>query len=390
MQIGDRRVIMVPLVPLALLVHNFVGASASTIVRRAEVASGGAIEMAILPGKLAPELDNGSLVLNRVDTCQQRSDECQERSDSGAPAKRIAVYTYVTGAYEDIRDFNVPCVPSGVDAFFILDDATRTSASSEKLDLWRKHGWWILTMLPTMEGTSEVPKARFAAKSLKFTPPSWLLNGTWDWLVEFDGDISMDMAKLRPLLDRYSDKSLVLLKWYWKECQPWDCFLWECEDMLQNRKEYVETSYERIVKWKEQMKKLHEDPKHPFVPAAYYELSVMFRNVAHARADEIKDAFRQVLEQCRTIQRDQFLMPFFLWNSSLEQDVAAIPIDMLYSDLKYCKVDTRNARNLLAHRDVHANSDINATGRQDLDVDTMDSWPNEFSPELHFEPPLTG
>ena len=24
------------------------------------------------------------------------------------------------------------------------------------------------------------------------------------------------------------------------------------------------------------------------------------------------------------------------------------------------------------------------------DVDTMASWPNEFSPELHFEPPLTG
>ena len=24
------------------------------------------------------------------------------------------------------------------------------------------------------------------------------------------------------------------------------------------------------------------------------------------------------------------------------------------------------------------------------DFDTMDSWPNEFSPELHFEPPLTG
>eukprot|EP00439_Symbiodinium_sp_Y106_P072412 s1728_g13.t1 len=122
MQTGDRQVVMVP---LALLVLNFVGASASTIVRRAEVASGGAIEMQP-PGKLAPELDNGSsLVLNKVDTCQQRSDECQERSDSGDPAKRIAVYTYVTGAYEDIRDFNVPCVPSGVDAFFILDDVTR-------------------------------------------------------------------------------------------------------------------------------------------------------------------------------------------------------------------------------------------------------------------------
>ena len=56
-----------------------------------------------------------------------------------------------------------------------------------------------------------------------------------DWLVEFDGDISLDMVGLRPLVDKYSAKSLVLLKWYWRDCQPWDCFMWECEDMLQNR-----------------------------------------------------------------------------------------------------------------------------------------------------------
>ena len=56
-----------------------------------------------------------------------------------------------------------------------------------------------------------------------------------DWLVEFDGDISLNMAGLRPLVDTHSDKALVLLKWYWKECQPWDCFMWECDDMLQNR-----------------------------------------------------------------------------------------------------------------------------------------------------------
>ncbi|CAE7250112.1 CYSEP [Symbiodinium pilosum] len=199
-------------------------------------------------------------------------------------------------------------------------------------------------MLPTMGGTSEVPTDRFAAKTLKFTPPSWLFNGTWDWLVEFDGDISLNMVGLRPLVDKYSAKSLVLLKWYWRDCQPWDCFMWECEDMLQNRKEYVETSYDRVVKWKERMQKLHDDPAHPFVPADYYELSVMFRNVAHERAGEVEDTFRQVLQQCRTIQRDQFLMPFFLWNSSLEQDVATIPIATLYSDLHYCRVDTRRAR----------------------------------------------
>ena len=34
-----------------------------------------------------------------------------------------------------------------------------------------------------------------------------------DWLVEFDGDISMDMSAIRTLVDKYRDKPLLLLKW---------------------------------------------------------------------------------------------------------------------------------------------------------------------------------
>lgn len=304
--------------------------------------------------QLAVRADGHSepVVSLRVQTCDKRPMTCQYQKDS--EEKRIAVYTYVTGAYEDVRDFNVPCVPAGVDAFFLIDEATRKQATAESLEFWRRRGWWVLTMLPLIEGTAEVPLARLAAKSLKFSPPTWLLNGTWDWLVEFDGDISINMAGLRPLVDQYQDKPLLLLKWYWHDCAPWDCFIQECEDMLTKRKDYVKTSYDNVVKWRDELTKFHNDPQHPFVPANYYELGIIFRNVAHGKSSQVVSTFKQVLEQCRTIQRDQFLLPFYLWNASLDQDVEALSINKLYEQLDYCVVQTRRGRNLLTQPSTSA------------------------------------
>lgn len=314
----------------------------SHILRRAQ-------QVVVEPNGQAAMSANSSeaaVTLHRVQSCDDRPAECHYRKDN--EEKRIAVYTYVTGAYEEVRDFNVPCVPPGVDAFFLIDEATRKQAKAENLELYRKHGWWVMTMLPLIQGTAEVPLARLAAKSLKFAPPSWLLNGTWDWVVEFDGDISIDMAGLRPMLDEHQDKPLLLLKWYWRDCAPWDCFLLECEDMLTKRKEYVQTSYENVIKWRDELTKYHNDPLHPFEPADYYELGIMFRNVAHEKSPQISSAFKQVLEHCRTIQRDQFLLPFYLWNSSLDKEVEALSISKLNEQLKYCVVQTRRGRNLLA------------------------------------------
>lgn len=313
---------------------------ASSHIRRAQVLVEPNGKAARVNASQAP------VTLHRVQSCDDRPAECHYQKDT--EEKRIAVYTYVTGAYEEVRNFNVPCVPPGVDAFFFIDEATRKQAKPEHLALWRKHGWWVMTMLPLIQGTAQVPLARLAAKSLKFTPPSWMLNGTWDWLVEFDGDISIDMAGLRPMLEEHQDKPLLLLKWYWRDCAPWDCFLQECEDMLTKRKEYVSTSYENVIHWRDELTKYHNDPLHPFEPANYYELGIMFRNVAHEKSSQIASAFKQVLEHCRTIQRDQFLLPFYLWNSSLDREVEALSISKLYEQLKYCVVPTRQGRNLLA------------------------------------------
>ncbi|CAK8989260.1 unnamed protein product [Durusdinium trenchii] len=307
------------------------------------------------------------MVTLEVNTCedQRSSSTCRYEKDDGE--KRIAVYTYVTGAYEEVRDFKVPCVPPGVDAFFLIDDETRRAAKPSNLEHWRRQGWWVLTMLPQIEATPEVPLARLAAKSLKFAPPSWLLNGTWDWLVEFDGDISVDLGGLRALVDEHSDKPLLLLKWYWRQCAPWDCFVQECDDMLTKRRDYVKTSYEKVVKWKEELTKYHNDPLKPFLPADYYELGIIFRQVSHPRALDVEIAFRQVLEQCRSIQRDQFLVPFYLWNASLDKEVVALSIEKLYSQLQYCVVATRQGRNLLTEQSPERPERHQAAAGADLD-----------------------
>ena len=47
-------------------------------------------------------------------------------------------------------------MPKGVDAFFLIDEATRKAAHSASLEVWRQQGWWVLTMLPLIQGTAEV------------------------------------------------------------------------------------------------------------------------------------------------------------------------------------------------------------------------------------------
>eukprot|EP00435_Cladocopium_sp_Y103_P065158 s226_g27.t1 len=109
----------------------------SHILRRAQ-------QVVVEPNGQAAMSANSSeaaVTLHRVQSCDDRPAECHYRKDN--EEKRIAVYTYVTGAYEEVRDFNVPCVPPGVDAFFLIDEATRKQAKAENLELYRKHGWCL-------------------------------------------------------------------------------------------------------------------------------------------------------------------------------------------------------------------------------------------------------
>ncbi|OLP84224.1 hypothetical protein AK812_SmicGene34935 [Symbiodinium microadriaticum] len=57
-----------------------------------------------------------------------------------------------------------------------------------------------------------------------------------------------------------------------------------------------------------------------YTPPFYYETRIIFRNLRHARSADVSQAFGRTYEKCHEIQRDQFLLPYYLWHANLSFD----------------------------------------------------------------------
>eukprot|EP00434_Breviolum_minutum_P022042 symbB.v1.2.019458.t1/scaffold1592.1/size133026/8 len=289
--------------------------------------------------------------LKEIPSCREEytCDAHRTRSLGDYARKHIAVYTYNIGSYEGgMRDDDVPCVPSNVDAFLFLDDDTKERSDSNALNMWKKLGWQIKSV--TLQAGSEfVTGARLTSKLLKFTPPSWLLNGEWEWLVEFDGNVVLDLHTLGPFLDKYSSKPLLLLDWsYHEDCgdDGFQCFSRELHNMLHSRRKYIEDSKENVEAWERKLAREHEGTSgRKYTPPYYYETRIIVRNLQHHRSDEVTEAFGRTYEKCHEIQRDQFLVPYFLWHANLSFDTEALPMRYLADSVGMCMVETRVGRN---------------------------------------------
>ncbi|CAE7413315.1 SEC14 [Symbiodinium microadriaticum] len=267
-------------------------------------------------------------------------------NESAQSQERIAVYTYNIGGYEEMRGDHIPCVPSHLDAFLFVDEVSQKRFGMTAVKKWQEMGWRVVNF-SQVEGTKYVPSSRLTSKSLKFEPPGWLLNGTWQWLVEYDGNIVVDLHRLAPFLQRRREQALVLLNWgYHQDCSDdsFKCFMTEVTSMLTERVEYVARSKENVLKWKELLDQMHQgrltQGGRKYMPSNYYETNVMFRNLNHAKADKVRDAFKKTFLKCHEIQRDQFVLPFFLWQDGLDEDTQASPIETLVDELGYCMVGT--------------------------------------------------
>ncbi|CAE7783496.1 unnamed protein product [Symbiodinium microadriaticum] len=278
-------------------------------------------------------------------------DEKRTESLGNYAKKHLAVYTYNIGSYEGgMREKNIPCVPQNVDAFLFLDHDTWERSNQTSLGIWKRRGWQIKS-ISLQAGTEFVTGARLTSKLLKFTPPSWLLNGQWDWLVEFDGNVVLDLLRVGPFLDKYSLKPLLLLDWsYHESCgeDGFSCFSHELKSMLHNRRQYIEDSKENIVAWQEKLTKEHQGSvpgTRKYTPPFYYETRIIFRNLRHARSADVSQAFGRTYEKCHEIQRDQFLLPYYLWHANLSFDTEAFPMTFLADSVGMCMVNTREGRN---------------------------------------------
>mmetsp|Transcript_58869 Transcript_58869/g.122213 ORF Transcript_58869/g.122213 Transcript_58869/m.122213 type:complete len:315 (+) Transcript_58869:93-1037(+) len=277
--------------------------------------------------------------------------DAQRVNQSAQIQERIAVYTYNIGGYEEMRGEYIPCVPSHLDAFLFIDEISQKRFGLTVVKKWQEQGWRVVNFTQ-VDGTKYVPSSRLTSKSLKFAPPGWLLNGTWHWLVEYDGNIVVDLHRLGPFLRRRREQALVLLNWsYHQDCpdDSFNCFMTEVTSMLTERVQYVARSRENVLKWKELLDQMHQGKLthggRKYQPLSYYETNVIFRNLQHAKADLVRDAFEKTFMKCHEIQRDQFVVPFFLWQDGLEEDTQAAPIQTLVDELGYCMVKTRVGRN---------------------------------------------
>ena len=101
-------------------------------------------------------------------------------------------------------------------------------------------------------------------------PSLRLLNGQWDWLVTFDGNVVLDLLRVGrlanmkhwyhwscvpaslsgPFLEKYSLKPLLLLDWsYHESCgeDGFNCFSHELKSMLSNRQQYIEEALHAVA-----------------------------------------------------------------------------------------------------------------------------------------------
>ena len=63
------------------------------------------------------------------------------------------------------------------------------------------------------------------------------------------------------------------------------------------------------------------------------------------RSADVSQAFGRTYEKCHEIQRDQFLLPYYLWHANLSFDTEAFPMTFLADSVGMCMVNTREGRN---------------------------------------------
>lgn len=243
-----------------------------------------------------------------VDRCGARANHrCAKRHIK--QKAHIAVYTYNLGGYEEPRGFQVPCVPDTVDAFLFLDARTKRKAPKG----------WKLKIVPLEDATP---------------------------YVSGDHDMTINLQKLPRFLEDRDDRPLLMLKWYWRDCEDdaFKCMMWEMNDMLTKRPEYVKSSRRNIQHWKELMRSLHE-AREAFMPPHYYESCIIARNLKHEKAETVRNAFEKIYNMSHDIQRDQFLLPYYLWRHDLSYELEALHLDEMQEQLDMCSVPTKRKRN---------------------------------------------
>lgn len=59
----------------------------------------------------------------------------------------------------------------------------------------------------------------------------------------------------------------------------------------------------------------------------------------------MRNAFEKIYNMSHDIQRDQFLLPYYLWRHDLSYELEALHLDEMQEQLDMCSVPTKRKRN---------------------------------------------
>lgn len=269
-----------------------------------------------------------------------RNTECSpEKLGDPSVQKKIVVYVYSIAGYDPARPGNVPCVPQNIDAFIFVTG----QADPLNFKAWTEVGWQLIPF-KQIPGNQYISSSRITVKSLKWTPPSWIVDGRYDYVVTFDFNFHINLLQLASFLKRYKDYPAIMFDWrHFKNCdRAFECFLNEIEGMLYRRKGFIVGSRQNCIDWRQRMLDLDRS-RTGFRMLHYFDCSILFRNMAHQLAPKVTAAFEGVYNESFRIERDQFLAPYFLWKEGVDADIKVVTKQELEDSIDRCKASEHSS-----------------------------------------------
>lgn len=307
-----------------------------------------------------------------------------QSSQNGTPL-RLAAYTYSTSATHSALPFPlVPRVPRGMDAFFFVPLAhqlqhgdsrgqcsfarvgnnahcVKAFRQARSLRIWDRRGWRIRN-IHHVNSTAFVTSARLTSKFYKWVLPDELKS--YDWVLSFDANYHVNLHGLEALVRQHRFHALVLMDWqhFFRERRVryrrphvmrafgvdvapttgFDHFQTEASGMLDgSRWGYVGTSFDNCALWLEEMRRLVLTPaakEHGQLFGTYYDTSTLLHHLSHPSWPSMRRALHDVYRASHLIERDQFLLPFFLWRHRVLGITASLPLAKFTEHLCRCAI----------------------------------------------------
>tara|TARA_B100000683_G_C12477284_1_gene550056 strand:- start:52 stop:765 length:714 start_codon:yes stop_codon:yes gene_type:complete len=229
------------------------------------------------------------------------------------------VYTYNIGGYDPLTFTRVP---RDIDAFFFTIEGEITHGDRQAA---ARQGWNVV-FVDKSEQTPYVDANRLTSKRLKWA--SSALFSDYHFVLTHDANVTVDYSRLRGFIRRHAtDDSVVLKNWEHRTSGNQARVFSEINDMLERRKQFVTTSREQVIAWRDAL--LRDDT---YDTAPYFETDIFLFRPDCARYRAFGD---DTYRYCHSIQRDQFVVPYMLQKRGVRNK--ALPVRVWSNELGYRK-----------------------------------------------------